>query len=351
MNLQKTGQAIAYLRKRAGFTQKDLGERIGISDKAVSKWERGLSLPDISCLEQLAIVLDTDTDSLLAGEVNNCERNWKGILYIRDVGVPLNTVVYDKPLVYYLISYFMLVGIREITVICSEQQQEEIAVLLGDGSELGVTITYDNRNETGIFSAYRDVVDHSNVMLVFGQVLLYGVEQTKFFERAMSNSERITVISHPRRSEQENHRIHFNSLRQVIKGSDDESKVRTQYDYCRVPILFIPKKTLAHSYLNVETVDELLERLIDCGELYTTVMDRGFIEIELSSFDDIIDAANLVKIIQERCGLRIYCIEEIAWRRGMINKEQLVALGMKNKNTMYGKYILDLCERNGVNIM
>ena len=84
MQIDKVGHAIAYLRKRAGYTQKDLADRLGVSDKAVSKWERGLGLPDVSLLGKLSILLDTDTDSLLAGDVIHHDRGWHGLLVLED---------------------------------------------------------------------------------------------------------------------------------------------------------------------------------------------------------------------------------------------------------------------------
>ena len=96
MDIEKVGAAIAYLRKRAGFTQKDLADRLGISDKAVSKWERGLGLPDVAYLGKLSIILDTDTDSLLQGDIIHHDQGWKGLLIIDENSCKINASTEKK---------------------------------------------------------------------------------------------------------------------------------------------------------------------------------------------------------------------------------------------------------------
>ena len=115
MDIAKVGKAIAYLRKRAGYTQKELADRIGISDKAVSKWERGQGLPEIGYLRKLSILLDTDSDSLLAGDVAHHKSDWTGIIVLDEnpYGIGAGTMIYDKPIINFLLSYFLLVGIKD----------------------------------------------------------------------------------------------------------------------------------------------------------------------------------------------------------------------------------------------
>ena len=181
MDTEKIGEAISFLRKRAGYTQKDLATRIGISDKAVSKWERGISLPDIALLRKLSILLDTDTDSLLAGDVIHHDRRWGGLLVIDEnpYGINAETMIYDKPLVYFLLGYFMLVGIKSIRIKCDASSKEFILKKLGSGKRFGIDITFDEGHEKP-----------SNYMVVLGRSILYGVDQTRFFQRAMVHPDR-----------------------------------------------------------------------------------------------------------------------------------------------------------------
>ena len=115
-----TGKIIAELRKKAKYTQQSLAEALGITDKAISKWERGISCPDISLLPKISVLLDADIESLLSGVADVYSHKWKGILYIPESSFPLDTLIYDKPLVYYLLSNFLLVGITDILIISSK---------------------------------------------------------------------------------------------------------------------------------------------------------------------------------------------------------------------------------------
>lgn len=112
MNPSLTGKTIAKLRKQVGLTQASLAQKMGVSDKAVSKWERGLSCPDVSLWNSLSIILDTDIESLLYGDEG--KNNWIGVLFLDDSVNP-DTLIFDKPLIYYLLSQFLLVGINKIS--------------------------------------------------------------------------------------------------------------------------------------------------------------------------------------------------------------------------------------------
>lgn len=334
MNYDKVGTAISYLRKRAGFTQKELADRIGISDKAVSKWERGLALPDISCLTKLSILLDTDTDSLLAGDVINHDRGWCGFLVIDDNphGVKLDTIIFDKPLVYYLLSYFILVGIKDIIVNCPNEDRDLLQNKFNNGNDFGINIQYYcdiPKNEA--FDGY------SNVMAIFGREFIYGVNQTKFFNKAMVNKNRTVILSLPRKTTGAAQGIHFDNDKRIV-DPDNGDRVITQYDYYEIPVVFCPKNKIESIYSD-GTVSFSGDDI-----LYTEVLDRGFIEMSVNSWDDVSVASDFVRLVQKTCGMEIYCIEEIAWRRGLITTDELKKLGESCKDSSYGEYILSLTE-------
>ena len=139
----ETGKVITQLRKKEGYTQKSLSKALGVTDKAVSKWERGLACPDIALLPKLSILFDTDIESILLGSPVQHEKNRRGIIVLEDKGdSSLDTLVYDKPLVYYLLSYFMLVGIREILIITDPRYCAAMNNLIGNGTCFGLTIRY-----------------------------------------------------------------------------------------------------------------------------------------------------------------------------------------------------------------
>ena len=135
------GNLIAELRREAGFTQKTLAEALHITDKAISKWERGLSLPDVSLLPKLSLLLGADLSLLLAPEGKRPHEGWTGLIDLRNSKVDLRQKVYDKPLVYFLLSHFLLLYVTEIEILCSRENQE---FLEGEGfSEFGFHFSFE----------------------------------------------------------------------------------------------------------------------------------------------------------------------------------------------------------------
>lgn len=121
MDAVKVGRSIAFLRKRYRMTQRQLADCLQISDKAISKWERGLSVPDVSLLSKLSMLLDTDIESLLEGNIASFDVRWHGVLELHyPDGIDASTLLYDKPVVYFQLSYFLLAGITDIYVTGSD---------------------------------------------------------------------------------------------------------------------------------------------------------------------------------------------------------------------------------------
>ena len=329
MNTEKIGKAISYLRKRVGYTQKELADRIGISDKAVSIWERGISLPDISILAKLSILLDTDTESILAGSIIPHGEKWGGILKIDDnsYGIFSGTMIFDKPLVYFLLGNFMLVGIRNIRIECDERSRKFIERELGDGEKFGIHISFDENNQ-----------EFSNYMVILGRIILYGVDQTRLFQRAMAHPERFTVLSISKGNCEGKVGLKFDTEKKIV-GTGQEEKVETQYIYSDMPFFFCPAEKL-----KVIGDIENLRAVVGNDDFYTEVAARGFIELPINTWNDVTEASSFVKTVQNACGMELYSLEEIAWRRGMITTEQLRRLGLEQKDNPHGKYILSLVQ-------
>lgn len=326
MDIEKVGKAIAYLRRRAGYTQKELAERIGISDKAVSKWERGLSLPDIAILSRLSILLDIDTESLLAGSVVQHEEKWGGILKIEDnpYGIYAGTLIYDKPLVYFLLGSFMLAGIRNIRIVCSAHSRKFIERELGDGERIGIKISFGEEN-----------LELSNYGVMFGCNIFYGIDQTRLFQRAMAHTDRITTLSLPRVICNGNNGLNIDSNRKII-GEDGEDKVETQYNNCDIPVFFCSAEKLK----SIGGID-CLNDVRDIESVYTEIAPRGFVVFPINTWEDVVNASSFVKVVQNTSGMEIYSLEEIAWRRGMITRERLKEIGLHEDNP-HGEYLLSL---------
>lgn len=343
MDAKRVGVAIAFLRKRAGYTQKDLADRIGITDKAVSKWERGLGLPDIVYLGKLAILLDTDVASLLAGDVVQHDSEWQGVIVLdkNSYSIGAQTIIYDKPLVYFLLSYFLLVGIRKIIVLCTPEEKTYLDQTLEDGKRFGIRLYTCAGTLKDMLQS--NVIEGNNIMMVYGRCFLYGVDQTRFFQKAMVNRERLTIMALPRKHKQTNSRLLMDINKKVVNSNKDEP-LRTQYDYSKIPILFFPANLLTDMAKEMD-VATFVSKFTANKELYVEMLDRGFVEIEVNTWDDVQEAAMFTKIVQDNCGMIIYCLEEVAWRRGMITKVELLEQGVKQQDTEYGQYILNICNR------
>lgn len=143
MDANKVGKAIAFLRRKKGYTQNKLAEKLGVSDKAVSKWERGLGVPDVSLLAKLSIILDTDIESLLNGDILHNGQQWCGILMLdqeENETIYAGTILHDKPIIHYLLSYFMLVGIKNILIFSALRSYEYIENLCKSENKWGIRI-------------------------------------------------------------------------------------------------------------------------------------------------------------------------------------------------------------------
>lgn len=339
-NQNRIGNTIKLLRKQAGYTQKDLADRIGISDKAVSKWERGLGLPEIGYLRKLSILLDTDTDSLLTGGVQH-DVKWQGILVLEhnSHGINAGTIVHDKPLINILLSYFILVGIQEIIIVCPEKDKAFISSTIGDGSRWGLAVTcigeeWENRSLDPYISA-------NYVMMLYEPCLLYGVDQTRFFQRAMTHKNRLTTLILPQKRNRNGLSIHVDPNMRIINSNTAEP-IRKQYDYSILPFLFFPSSMLK-TIMDWDHPRDYMANSILHDEVYVEMMDRGFVAIEMDDWNDLQDASSFLRIVQDKCGMNVYCAEEVAWRRGFISIEQLEMLGEQKAGTEYGQYISDIC--------
>ena len=345
MDPKKVGQTIAYLRKQAGFTQKGLADRLCISDKAVSKWERGLSVPDIAYLGKLSVLLDTDIDTLLEGKHVSRHNCWKGFLISdeKKADVSLLTMVYDKPLVYYLLSNFLLVGIREVLIACTKEEQTALQQLLGWGEKLGLALHYEqNGSICDVIGRNPDYFRDCDVMTVFKRSVLHGASLTYLFQRAMLNRGQHTILTVPAVDPTGEKQICFDETKRVTNCN----AVNTHYHHCALAVLFSPSEMLVRDTCDVKTSDELIDQLAMRGTLFVENANRGILEITVNTADDVLDASNWIRILQKRSGTYLACLEEIAWRRGLIGENELLEAQQRHAATQYGNYLLQLSKEN-----
>lgn len=289
MDLSKTGKSIAKLRRSAGFTQASLAEKLGISDKAVSKWERGMACPDVSLWNKLSILLDTDIESLLYG--HEAKNEWRGLL-ILDNFISCDTIIFNKPLIHYLLSQFLLVGINDITVVGDCKQIE----LPGVQINIVENIFQLNPRFT------------NPTFLIIGNSFIYGPNLTKHFKRAMSRTDGVTIISSMKRRGK--YPIDVDNDRKV---KTSEHLVPNQY-YAE-PFVFIPANS---DYSRFPCFEDILAQSPNAE-----TMVRGMMSFNISSYEDAFRFSGYVKMMEELTGERIGCVEEILIRRGMAEYSEI----------------------------
>lgn len=328
MNIDAMGKAIRVLRKRAGLTQEQLATMLDVTDKAVSKWERGVSYPDVSLLPKISIILDTDVESLLYGHHFQKMGDWCGILLLDDVS-SIDEMICGKPLLYYCISNFLLVGIKEILIVSNNIL--DIESVLNDGRTLGITVRYET--EIGDFAKNR------NVAVLNGCNFYYGVDLTRNFQRAMNSQHSCELVI--QRDVNVNERIYLDYTHKIV----DESNGNTLKDiYCSVGFLFCR----ANDWRFVKKCASYHEMICDLKIkkcLYGIIIGRGMIYYHVNNCKCMAQLEKFVETIEEQQGELISCIEEIAWRRGLIDSRKLYETGeyyIGSGNHKYGAYIQQL---------
>lgn len=278
MDLSSSGKTIAKLRKSAGFTQASLAERFGISDKAVSKWERGMSFPDTSLLNRLCILLDTDIESILYGQEQS--NHGMGIL-ILDKNISPEIIVYNKPLIHYLISQFLLVGIREIVIVgkCIPLQLKDIKITI---------VPTLNQRFT------------KNKFVIYGNQFLYGPNLTKHFMRAMSRKS-LTVIAAMKAKGDYALKVD-NDRKAVLSNEFNINK------YYALPYVF---------NTNVEKIRPFEEIVNERVNVETMV--RGMVHFNLNCFEKLYEMAGFIRMMEENTGEKIADITDIVERRTRVN--------------------------------
>ena len=284
MDLNKTGKTIAKLRKQAGLTQAGLAEKVGVSDKAVSKWERGIACPDVSLWNMLSILLDTDIESLIYGHESNNE--WKGVIFL-DNSIPTDITIYNKPLIHHLLSQFLLAGINDITVVgdCSHISLPGVQITITD------SVAQLNRRFT------------SPMFFIYGNSFLYGPNLTKHFRRAMSRTDGITVIASMKRKGR--YPVAVNADRRAVL-----TKKIISNQYYAEPFVFVPAKFTHSQYTGFEDI-------LNGTGFNVETMVRGMAPFNINSYEEAFRLSEYVRLMEELTGERIGCIEEILVRRGL----------------------------------
>lgn len=260
--------------------------------------------------------------------------------------------VYDKPMIYYPLSTLMLAGIREVLIISTPRDLPVFEELLGTGEQLGLKMSYAVQKEPrGLAEAFiigEEFIGDDNVALVLGDNIFYGQSFSKVLRSAAERESGATIFGYYVRDPREYGVVEFDETGKALSIEEKPEHPKSNY---AVPGLYfydndvveIAKnvKPSARGELEITSVNnEYLRR----GTLSVETLGRGFAWLDTGNHDSLLDAADFVAAFQKRQGLYISCIEEIAYKRGFITKEQLVELAQPLLKTAYGQYMIDVAE-------
>ncbi|MGS2738003.1 glucose-1-phosphate thymidylyltransferase RfbA [Sinomicrobium sp. M5D2P17] len=266
--------------------------------------------------------------------------------------------IYDKPMVYYPVSVLMLAGIREILLISTPEDLGNFKKLLGDGSELGINLHYAAQpSPDGLAQSFiigRDFIGDDNVCLVLGDNIFYGHGLTGLLQRSVRNVEednKATVFGYYVQDPERYGVIDFDAEGNAL--SIEEKPKAPKSNYAVTGLYFYPNsvvdiaaqvKPSGRGELEITSVNrEYLRR----GDLRVELMGRGFAWLDTGTHESMMEASNFIQTIEKRQGLKVACLEEIAFDRKYINKEQLLALAEPMHKSAYGQYLLRKAHRGG----
>ena len=261
--------------------------------------------------------------------------------------------IYDKPMVYYPLSVLMLAGIREVLVISTPQDLPAFQRLLGDGSDFGIHLSYaEQPSPDGLAQAFiigKDFIGNDDVCLVLGDNIFYGQSFSQMLTQAIHNVEKerkATVFGYYVKDPERYGVAEFDTAGNVL--SIEEKPAQPKSNYAVVGLYFYPNKVVkvageikpsARGELEITSVNQ---KFLKDGELKVELLGRGFAWLDTGTHDSLSEASNFVETLEKRQGLKISCLEEIAYRKGWISAEKLRDLAQPMIKNQYGQYLLQL---------
>ncbi len=264
--------------------------------------------------------------------------------------------VYDKPMVYYPLSTLMLAGIRKILLITTPEDLPAFQRLLGDGSQWGLELQYAvQARPEGIAQAFligRDFIGSDHVALVLGDNIFYGQGFQGMLARVAARPEGATVFAYPVKDPQRYGVVELDPTGRPLSIVEKPAQPKSRYAVTglyfydnEVVSIAAALRPSARGELEITDVNRAyLER----DRLYVELFGRGFAWLDTGTHDSLLQAANFIQTIEHRQGWKVACLEEIAWRKGFISRDQFAALAAQYRGSTYGQYLLELLETGEV---
>jgi glucose-1-phosphate thymidylyltransferase len=260
--------------------------------------------------------------------------------------------VYDKPMIYYPLSTLMLTGIREILLISTPHDLPLFRSLLGDGSQFGISLEYaEQPRPEGLAQAFligERFLNGSPACLVLGDNLFYGHGLPDLLKRSAAQTEGATIFGYRVKDPQRYGVVEFDALRQVV--SLEEKPREPKSNYAVVGLYFYDEqitevaRQIRPSWRNELEITDVNKIYLQQGRLRCEPLGRGMAWLDTGTHESLLEAGNFIAAIESRQGLKIACLEEIAYQEGYIGKEQVMAQAQRLEKTEYGAYLLRLLQ-------
>ncbi len=263
--------------------------------------------------------------------------------------------IYDKPMIYYPLSVLMLAGITDILIISTPQDLPKFADLLGDGSALGLSFSYQEQpSPDGLAQAFiiaEAFIASDDVCMVLGDNIFYGHGFQEMLVQSVSNAclyKQATIFGYYVRDPQRYGVVEFDSTGNAI--SIEEKPEQPKSHHAVVGLYFFPNgvaniaKKVTPSPRGELEITSVIQSYLDQKNLKVELMGRGFAWLDTGTHESLMDASNYIQTIEKRQGLKIACIEEIAYRMKYIDRDQLIHLAQPLLNNQYGQYLLKCAE-------
>lgn len=258
--------------------------------------------------------------------------------------------VYDKPMIYYPLSTLMLAGIRDVLIISTPRDLPTFEELLGDGSQLGMNFSYAVQEKpNGLAAAFiigEPFIGNDACALVLGDNIFYGQSFSRVLKHAADRTEGATIFGYYVRDPRSYGVVEFDEEGVAISIEEKPENPKSNY---AVPGLYFYDNDVVAIAKDVKPsprgeieITSINNEYLRRGTLHVEKLGRGFTWLDTGSHDSLLDAANFVATIQKRQGLYVSCIEEIAFKRGFIDREQLLKLAEPLMKTNYGRYLTDI---------
>jgi len=260
--------------------------------------------------------------------------------------------IYDKPMIYYPLSVLMLAGITEILVISTPEDTPRFEELLGDGSDLGISLEYAVQEKPeGLAQAFiigEEFIGDDSVSLILGDNIFYGGGLSKMLQKAASKEEGATVFGYHVNDPERFGVVEFDSNKHAV--SIEEKPDNPKSSYAVTGLYFYDNqivdiaKTIEPSDRGELEITDVNKAYLEKDQLEVELLGRGYAWLDTGTHESLLDAGQFIETVEKRQNMKIACLEEIAWRMGYITKEDLIELAQPLLNNDYGQYMLRIAK-------